>query len=82
MIFFLLGYNKTDKKFSELEIVESSSKEIWSLSYATSMIHIIFCLDVCQSWDLGLLLLFCQTTEQSKIILPIARTTKNYVVFA
>ena len=46
MIFFLLGYNKTDKKFSELEIVESSSKEIWSLSYATSMIHIIFCLDV------------------------------------
>ena len=35
MISFLLGYNKLDKKqkFSAPDIVESGSKDVWSLSY-------------------------------------------------
>ena len=36
MIFFLLYYNKIHKqKFGALDIVESQSKEIWSVSYVT-----------------------------------------------
>ena len=37
MIFILLDYNKTHKKqkFSALDIVESQSKEMWSVSYVT-----------------------------------------------
>ena len=37
MIFILLDYNKTRKtqKFSALDIVESQSKEMWSVSYVT-----------------------------------------------
>ena len=42
MIFFFLGYDKIDIKqnFSALGIIEPQSKEVWSLSYVTSMIDI------------------------------------------
>ena len=44
MIFFLLGYNKIDKKqkFSAFDIVESRIKERRSLSYITLIIDIFF----------------------------------------
>ena len=74
MIFFFLGYDKIDIKqnFSALGIIEPQSKEVWSLSYVTSMIDIsIFRNIKIIPWNLGLLLLF------PEIILPTTRRTKK-----
>ena len=37
MIFFFLNYNKIHKtpKFGALDIIETQSKELWSVSYVT-----------------------------------------------
>ena len=42
--FFLLGYHKIEEKqkFNALDIVDSLSQEIWSLSYVTLTINIVF----------------------------------------
>lgn len=39
----ILGYNKIDgkQKFSVLDIIESQTKEIWLLSYVTSIIDLL-----------------------------------------
>ena len=84
MIFFL-DYNKIHKnqKFSALEIVESRSKEMWSVSY-------VFCVDIIIQVSLTRLSVFLfldvptlklriiiiLPTDRPEIILPIAPTAK------
>ena len=74
MIFFL-GYNKIAKKqkFSPLDIVESRSKEMWSLILNLDDRYFLI-LDVS---TLKLTSIIILSTERPETILPTARTTKN-----
>ena len=76
MIFFPLGSNKIDKKqkFGTFDIVESRSKEMWSLSYVPWMIDVFLFLAL---RTLKLMFIIILPTDQPKIIPPTARTTKN-----
>ena len=88
---FLLDYIKIHKKqkLSALDIIESWSKEMWSISYV-SCVNIsvsffnskisIFILDA-PTLKLSIILIILPT-DQPKIILPTACTTKNKVTFA
>ena len=69
MIFFL-GYNKICKhKFSVLDIAEPQSKEMLSVSYVT---YVFF---RCANLELRIIIILL--TDQPKIILQTAETTKN-----
>ena len=77
---FLLSCNKINKKqkFSELEIVESQRKEIWSLSLLQPFLHwwSIFLFFGVSTLKLSIIINIL-LTDRPRIILPTARTTKN-----
>ena len=78
---FFFGYNKIHKKlkFSTLDIVESQSKEMSSVSYVTC-VDILAQVSLTQ-WSLYIILdepkLRVNQLNQPEIILPAAHSTKN-----
>ena len=76
--FFLLGYHKIEEKqkFNALDIVDSLSQEIWSLSYVTLMINIVFFLDV-PTLKLTIIIVIILPNDRLERIPPTARTTKK-----